>query len=253
MKKRNECRRIRFKSFDITVREVIVGLAIFFIMMEIGTLISGAINEKDINLSQKYQQALKIENDKDEFVYAMKTDYGDALVYGELKSVGSVTYKEIGKQYMYIEKVKEVYTKHYREVCSGSGKKRKCRMESYWKWDMVNTESKHTKHVTFLGVKFPYEKFKIRDSSYIKTISGGYHIRYKYYGCPTKYKGSIFANLQNDDIHNVSFYKDKSTGQVLDDIQQNRDIGQIIFWTVWTLLSIALVVFFIYRDNRWLE
>lgn len=46
----------------------------------------------------------------------MRTNAGNAFVYGDLKAVDTVTYPEIGGEYIYIEKVKERYTMHTRQV-----------------------------------------------------------------------------------------------------------------------------------------
>ena len=46
----------------------------------------------------------------------MRTDIGNAFVYGELKAVDTVSYDEIEGDFSYIKKVKEKYTKHTRIV-----------------------------------------------------------------------------------------------------------------------------------------
>lgn len=40
------------------------------------------------------------------FQYGMDTNVGNAFVYGDLKAVDTVTYPEIGGEYMYVEKLK---------------------------------------------------------------------------------------------------------------------------------------------------
>lgn len=40
------------------------------------------------------------------FQYGKDTNVGNAFVYGDLKAVDTVTYPEIGGEYMYVEKSK---------------------------------------------------------------------------------------------------------------------------------------------------
>ena len=64
---------------------------------------------------KKYNKAIKIES-QELFEYGMRTNAGNAFVYGDLKAVDTVTYPEIGGEYIYIEKVKERYTLYTRQV-----------------------------------------------------------------------------------------------------------------------------------------
>ena len=54
--------------------------------------------------------------DEQQFRYGMDTNFGNALVYGEIMTNSPVTYDEIGNGYIYIQKVKEHYTRHTRTV-----------------------------------------------------------------------------------------------------------------------------------------
>jgi hypothetical protein len=109
---------------------------------------------------QKYNAALQIDNDSDLFIYGMKTNVGNAFVYGDLKAVDYVTYPEIGGQYSYVEKVKERYTRHTRTVTKTktvNGKQQTyTETEEYWTWDVVDRESKSSTKITFLDVEFDY-------------------------------------------------------------------------------------------------
>lgn len=102
-------------NFKITKREVIASISIIAIMLLIGVLISGKISDWMMDKNAEYNKAVKIES-FDLFEYSMRTDVGNAFVYGDLLAVDTVTYPEIGGSYMYVEKVKERYTKHTRQV-----------------------------------------------------------------------------------------------------------------------------------------
>ena len=92
-------------DFTITKREILASISIIAIMLLIGFLISGKIQESQLDKNEKYNKALKIE-DSEMFVYGMRTNIGNAFIYGELKAVDTVTYPEIGGEYMYVKKLK---------------------------------------------------------------------------------------------------------------------------------------------------
>ena len=98
-----------FGDFEITKREIIASISIIAVMILIGVLISEKISEHQMDKNEVYNKAVKIES-TDLFQYGMDTNVGNAFVYGDLKAVDTVTYPEIGGEYMYVEKVKEKYT-----------------------------------------------------------------------------------------------------------------------------------------------
>ena len=94
-----------FGDFEITKREIIASISIIAVMILIGVLISEKISEHQMDKNEVYNKAVKIES-TDLFQYSMDTNVGNAFVYGDLKAVDTVTYPEIGGEYMYVEKVK---------------------------------------------------------------------------------------------------------------------------------------------------
>ena len=72
---------------------------------------------------------------------------------------------------MYLKKVKEQYTMHTREVTTTDTKgKKHTKIETYYTWDKVATIKKESTKVTFLGLEYDYNKFKLPSAKYIKTI-----------------------------------------------------------------------------------
>lgn len=239
----------------VTKREVLFSIVIAAVMIILGFVIHGSINDSLMGEYQKYNTALQIQENHNQFKYGMKTDVGYAFVYGDLKAVDTVTYPEIGGEYSYIEKVKEKYTMHTRTVTytTGSGKTRQThtRVETYWTWDRVGSEEMHCKKISFLDVEFDYGKIKFPSSSYIDTIKESSKIRYKYYGVGTKYIGTLFAFLKDNNINQASFYNNTNIEDTISGLETGWQL--VMFWNFWIALIGFTIYGFCYLENRWLE
>lgn len=240
-------------TFTITKREVIASISIIAVMLLIGFFISDKIYENQLDANEKYNKAAKIKT-QEILEYGMRTNIGNAFVYGNLEAIDTVTYPEIGGKYMYVEKVEQHYTMHTRTVCSGSGKNRTCRTQTYWTWDTWGREDKKSKEIKFLGHVFKSNKIDIPDTEYIDTIKTSSTVRYKYYGVNTKYKGTIFTKLENNTMSKSSFfYKNMEIDETVERLTSDSNIGIIIFWIIWIVLIGLCVYGFYYIDNDWLE
>lgn len=241
-----------FGDFEITKREILASISIIAVMLLIGVLISGKISEHQMDKNEIYNKAVKIEN-TDLFQYGMDTNVGNAFVYGDLVAVDTVTYPEIGGEYIYVEKVKEKYTKHTRTVTyKDSNGKSHTKKETYWSWDRIGSENLRCKEVIFCGITFSSNKIDIPNAHYIDTIKESSRIRYKYYGTGTKFTGTIFTDLKEKTISdNTKFYDDKNIDETVEILQAGG--GIIIFWIFWIILICGCVFGFYYLDNKWLE
>ncbi len=247
--------RFDFGDFEITKREIIASISIIAIMLLIGVVIADKISDWQMDKNEKYNKAVKIET-LELFEYGMRTNVGNAFVYGELEAVDTVTYPEIGGEYMYIEKIKERYTMHTRQVTHTRTVNGKTSTyyttETYWTWDRVGSEDKMCKEISFLGHIFPSNKIDMPSSDYIETVKESSHIRYKYYGTATKYKGTIFTELKDETISKSSpFYENMSIEETVEHLESG--FGLWIFWIAWIILIGACVYGFYYLDNEWLE
>jgi hypothetical protein len=236
-----------FGDFEITKREILASISIIAVMLLIGVLISGKISEHQLDANEVYNKAVKIDN-IDLFQYGMDTNVGNAFVYGDLVAVDTVTYPEIGGEYMYIEKVKEKYTRHTRRVKSG----KTYHTQVYWTWDRVGSEDRKCQEISFCGIAFNSNKIDLPSTDYIDTIKESSHIRYKYYGVGTKYTGTIFTDLRDQTISdNTQFYNNKNIEETVKQLESGG--GVIIFWIFWILLTGGCVFGFYYAENKWLE
>lgn len=137
---------MRNRMIEITKREVIASVVIVAIMLIVGFVISGKISDNQNDKNAEYQKAIHIE-DKELFEYGMNTNVGNAFIYGNMKAVDTVTYDEIGGKYLYVEKVKEKYTRHTRRVKSG----KTYHTQVYYTWDRVGSKDKKCKKINFVG------------------------------------------------------------------------------------------------------
>lgn len=249
---------------EITKREVLASVSIVAVMLLIGFLISGKIQNSIMDNNERCNKAVKIE-DEELFRYGMDTNVGDAFVYGDLKAVDTVTYPEIGGEYIFCEKVEERYERHEEEVTKTDPDGNEyTETEVYYEWETENEESLHAKEIEFCGSIFPYGKIDLPHSKHIKTIPGDkvyswesgerVKVRFVYYGVSTKYKGSIFANLKDGTIlDGTSFYKDYTLEDIVKRFETHGTVFLILFWIFWIGLIGAAVYGFYYLDNEWLE
>lgn len=240
-------------NIEITKREIIAAVSILAIMLIVGILIGGKVNEYHQDQNVKYNKAFKISKNKDLFVYAMKTNVGNSFVEGTIKAVEPVTHKDIKGKYLELERVKEKYTMHTRTVTTTVNGKKHTRIETYWTWDRVDSDTYRAKEVAFLGKTFESSKFNLPETSYIDTIGGDYHIRYKYYGLEQEFNATIFGSLKNNTIEgkNIAVYKNETITEILEELTSNTLI--IIFWIIWIIATGIVIYAFIALDNDWLN
>ena len=243
------------RELTITKREILLSIAIVCIMLLFGFLISDKISDSLMTKHQEYNTALQIESDKDLFEYGMRTNIGNAFVYGNLKAIDTVSFEEISGEYSYVKKVKERYTKHTRTVTKTKTVNGKTvsytETEDYWTWDAVDSWDKHSEKITFLDVEFDYGAIGFPPSSYITTIKESSRIRYVYYGAPAECEGTLYANLSDNTINGVRFYNDKTINSTIESLESNFQL--VWFWIAWIALIAGLVVGFYCIDNAWLE
>lgn len=251
------------KKRVVTKREVLFSIVIVAVMLMFGFMISSNISNSLMNDHQEYNTALKIDNNKDLFQHGMRTNIGNAFVYGKLKAIDTVSYDEIEGAFSYIKKVKEKYTEHTRTVTktrtnSKGEVEEYTETEEYYSWDYVSQESRSSTKIEFLGIEFPYGKIPLPSEKEIKTIyvdDNWWHsagdVRYVYYASLAECEGTIYAVLKDNTISDVDFYHDKNIENTIETLESG---GQIVaFWIFWILLVSGLVVGFYVIDNKWLE
>lgn len=244
-----------FSDFEITKREILASISIIAVMLLIGVLISSKISEHQLDANEVYNKAVKIDN-ADLFQYGMDTNVGNAFVYGDLVAVDTVTYPEIGGEYMSVRKETEEYTRHTETVYEydKDGNVTGSHEEVYWTWDEIKRDSIDCEKVTFLGIEFNYGQIYEPNKNYLETIYDSFDsdIRYVYYGAETSYKGTIFTKLRDYTIsNNTKFYNGKNIEETVETLQSGGRV--IIFWIFWIVMICGCVFGFYYAENKWLE
>lgn len=245
------------EDFYVSKREVLFSVVIICIMLMFGVLIGGSISDAVADQNEIYNKALKVES-PDMFEYGMRTNIGNAFVYGDLIAVDTVSYPAVDGEYMYIRKVTEKYTKHYRTVTktrtnSDGETETYTEIEEYWTWDEIDRESQVCSEVTFLNVTFPSNKIDMPGAHGIDIIYKGFNdIRYIYSGVDPSHTGTIFTVLSDGTISdNSQFFKDADISEAIERI---RAVDRtIVFWVIWIFLTGVATVMFWRIENDWLE
>lgn len=242
-------------EFTITKREILLSIAIIAVLLALGLWISDGITESQMDRNMVYDQALRVDS-TDIFEYGMRTNVGNAFVYGDLKAVDTVSFPEIDGEYMTVRKIKERYTKHTRTVTKtrtvNGETQTYTEVETYWTWDEIDRETLRNERVTFLGVEFERGKIEIPSLRYLDTIKESSKIRYQYYGTGTEFVGTIYTDLRDNTISDGSeFYENRTIDQTIEHLKV--PVGTIGFWIFWAFLMGVVLYGFFYIDNHWLE
>lgn len=236
---------------EIKKREVIFSLVIISIMLILGLCINSKIKHSLLEKYQEYDTSVRIDTEE-QFRYGMRTNIGNAFVYGELNTVDPVTYPEIDGNYYYIEKKEQEYTKHQRtETYKDDNGNTKTRTVDYWTWDTKRTESKTATRITFLNVEFNHGMISFPPSHEIAIVKTGNNKRNVYYGTDTTFSGTIYTSLKNNTINNTEFYNSKTISDTIDSLESGYQL--VLFWILWILLTAGLVFGFYYLENNWLD
>ena len=252
------------KKFDlgdikVTSREIIVSIAIIAAFLIGGFLISGCIQDGIDDANARYNTAVKIDclDNNELFVYGMRTNIGNAFVYGKLIAVDPVSYPEVNGEYMEVRKTKEKYTMHTRQVAHTMTVNGKTQIyyttEIYYSWDYAGSESKKCEKVRFCDVEFSSDRINLPPLEHIDTQTFG-NIRYIYEGSKTEYTGTLLSDLREDTISEGSdFLADMTINEAVEYYKNTGIIKQVLFWLIWMIICGVCVYGFYSLENRWLE
>lgn len=244
-------------DFGITKREILVAISITLILIAVGFFISNGIDNGINEKNEKYYKALKIDNNEEQFKYAISTNVGYTLIQGKVQTIEPVSISDIEGQYFYIKKVKEKYTMHTRQVAHtrqvGNRTETYYTTEVYYTWDYAGSEEFHVDKFEYLGVEFNYGTIKFNNSEYKETIKTSSDTRYKYYIIPVEFEGSLFANIYNNSINENEFYNNKDIKTIMNQKENERRTSIMVFWILWIIFICFIDFAYVYLDNTYLE
>lgn len=238
-------------DIEITKREILFSIIIICVMLALGFLISGNIEAKLNDKYQEYNTATQIVNNADLFEYTIKTNVGNAFVYGDLTAVSPISIDDIEGKYSYIKRNKERYTRHSRTETYRAGGRTHTRIVYYWTWDLIERTEWHCKTIAFLGHEFPYNTIALPFPEYYGKQSCGYHLRYVYYICKPKYIGTLYTSINNHTIERPVFYNEYEIEDCIKYLESGWE--KIVFWIFWIIIICVCVYIFYYLKNDWLE
>lgn len=267
---------------NISTKEWLISIIVVLLTLSLVVLIEPTIKDSSLDEIKVYERSLKINGDAVSFQYAHKTNVGDVLAYGTLKSLEPQSIPELVGHYGMIEKVKEHYTMHSRQVshenCSGTGNNRTCTTyyttEYYWTWDVVHRDYWNSQKYDFLGVIFPltqldisaiqrlelsadtmsksydgfYDKWDLYEN---KSVFGGSgDDRYSFYVLPLGFQATLFVGFYDDKIVDPINHGNKLVVNYVNTpeqvIQHKKDS---LFWFdviyyLTTLILVGVIYFF---------
>lgn len=241
------------RDIEFTFREILVSVVIALLMLGLGFFIAESIRDKVSSDNEKYFKALKINNQAELFDYAIRTEVGDVLSFGQFKANQPISDRLIKGKYFAINKTEEHYTMHTRTVSYKCGKHTCHRTETYWTWDEVGNEKFTTKTFSFLGRNFNYNLIDFHNYDYIDTVKTSSYVRFKFDGIPLEFKGTLFSNTKNNTIKENVLFPSESIKEVINDKENSAGEWVIGFWVAWSIFIIAGVIGFMALENRYLN
>ena len=270
---------------EVTLGEILASILIFLIMIICGIIISNTILSKIEKSNERYETAFQIAADEtDLFKYSLRTNLGEAFVYGEFEAVDLVKIDELKDGYAFIQKVTEKYTKHTDEetYTDSQGKEHKREVERY-SWDYYKTYSYKNKELKFHDMVFPAYRFDLSSfasrlsltsvnvgDDYVRKVHNGYiykdnfyrnhedNLRSYYEVVKPNFTGTIFAELSNNTLKPVKDSKsihvyNNDIERVVKRFESSSKIYVVMFWIIWVILIAGVIALFVAQRNRWAD
>lgn len=251
-----------FGDFVITKREILISIAITLCLTGIGILISSGIENGINENNEKYYKSLKINNDTEMFKYAIKTNVGYVLASGNVQAIEGVSVNDIDGTYFEINKKKEKYTKHTRQVehtksvSDGNGGYKTetyYTTEEYWSWDYAGEETFHIEKFKFLDVEFYYNTIKFNNRRYKETKQTDYYTRYEYYVIPMEFTGTLFTYINENQINQNEFSLNTTIQDIIKSKEESVEVANCVFWILWIIFIVIVDLAYVSLENKYLN
>jgi len=223
-------------------------------MVALGFLLGSKISDHIAETNEKFTTAAQITDDE-QFQYALATDFGNVIAYGDLIAEQPVSADDLDGEYAILTKITEQYTMHTREVTYTDSKGHThTRTEIYWTWDEIDREKDSTETYMFMGASFPVDKFSVTAHQQGDTIYDSRLVRHYYEAVDANMVGSIHTQIKDHMIADDNeFYADTEPQTVVDRAVKNAGVLVVMFWVFWIALTCGAVYGFCALENRWLD
>lgn len=134
------------------------------LLIPVGFSVREAINANGEKNARMFNTAIQA-SEQDRFNYAIDSHQGKLLGSGHFTPTQLVKFPEMNKQYAWVEKTKEEYTRHEREVCEdtydaeGNVSGETCHTEVYYSWDYAGSDQLQTPAYKLHGREYPESLF----------------------------------------------------------------------------------------------
>lgn len=242
------------EDFKITKREILFSTIIICVMIGFGVWISNPILKAASESALKTVSSVTV-NDSNKFDYIARTNVGDFLAEGTMYTMQPVSLPELSGNYMKIKKVKERYTMHVQHYTTSDGKGHvHHHTRTYWSWDVIHRDEFTADSVLFLGKIFALKNIDYDvPCEYKETQKESSNIRYKYYVHPTSVKGVMIGVCDDKTYKELSFDYGTTIEKEIEHADKRLNSAPVIFWVIWSILTIGIVILFYYFENNWLE
>lgn len=248
-------------------KRVLLVVLAAILLIPVGFTAKAAIDEGGEKNARMYNTAIQA-TEQDRFNYAIDSHQGKLLGSGEFKPNKLVKFPEMSKQYAAVDKTKEEYTMHTREVCtSDADGNESCHTETYYTWDDAGTDSLESPSYKLHGRDYPASLFNtgvfsqsVDCSEFMpagddggwfgsaKGCTGGYYYtdddtRYDYSIIPAGgFSAAFLADVSNGKLEPVSgnfiSLERKSVEQMVKDAN-NYHLPGILFIVFWWILILG--------------
>ena len=242
---------------EVTKREILFSTIILAIMIGLGVWISNPIVSSLTKNALETVSAVQAK-DSDKFGYIKRTNAGRFLAEGPLVANDTITIPDIPGQFSYIEKVKEVYTMHTQVYTTTDGKGHvRTHTRTYWSWDVKGREEFETADYNFLGENFTKKEIGYRgdcekDTTIYNKKFWGSNVRYVYYTTPVAVEGLMTGVADGKSYNDLKFTRNVLIEDRIESAERKILSIPIVFWTLWIILTGAVITLFYVLENKWL-
>ena len=255
-----------FGTWDITVRELIASPTIIGVLVILGFIIAGKIDDHVQANNLMYNSAPHTET-VEAFKDRLATDKRHIFASGHHETVNPIGFETVYRtmwkspslsdlpkgNYLDVEIEREHYTKHTRTVTYTSNGKTRHRTETYYTWDHAETVNNWAPRVIFNDVMFPSSKFNYKMSTDYISREKHFDDRWTFRVIRPAFDGIIFTEIADGNISDgTPFYVGyESIDSLVEHLTNSHAV--MIFWIIWSVVIIAALIGFFYIDNSYLE